>query len=213
MPENRARIIYAISNAILEGEVNEVTAMIEKALQINIYASEILNEAILPATQKVADKFRGADFYIPDVIAASHAIQAGLYLLKPYTKTNSKRAKKIVIGTVEGDIHDIGKNVVILYLHNWAFEVIDLGVDVTVEKFVEAVKMHKPDVLAMSSLLTTTMGEMKNVIEALNKHHLRNSVKVLIGGGPITPGFALSIGADLYARNAQSVVNELKKLG
>jgi len=205
-------IFHKIALSVFSEDENEVTGLIEQALQLNINALDILNTALLPSTKKIFDKFREADFFVPDVILASRAIQAGLFVLKPYIKKSAKKTKTIVMGTVEGDIHDIGKNVVILFLQCHGFEVIDLGVDVTAEKFVASIKEYRPDVVAMSSLLTTTMQEMPNVIEALRKHNLRNSVKVLIGGGPVNQEFALSIGADLYAPNAQATLLALKKI-
>lgn len=212
MKLNYENIFQELLTAIFEGDDNRVTDLIEKAISDKISTSDILDKALLPATKKVIDRYSGADFYIPDVISASHAIQAGLYILKCHTKITPKNSKKIIIGTVEGDAHDIGKNIIILFLKIWSFNVIDLGVDVTAKKFVESVKEFKPDVLAMSSLLTTTMHEMSKVIQALIDNNVRNTLKVLIGGGPVTSEFALSIGADLYASNAQATVQVLQKL-
>lgn len=205
-------LFHQIALSVFSEDENEVTGLIEQALQLNINALDILNQALLPSVKKIFDQFREADFFVPDVILASRAIQAGLYVLKPHIKKNENKSKTIVIGTVEGDIHDIGKNVVVLFLQCNGFNVIDLGVDVTAEKFVAAIKEYRPDVVAMSSLLTTTMQEMPNVIDALHRHNLRNSVKVLIGGGPVNQKFALSIGADIYAPNAQKTLLEIKKL-
>ncbi|MEL7564601.1 MAG: corrinoid protein [Dehalobacterium sp.] len=205
-------IFHQIALSVFSEDENEVTSLIEQALQVNINPLDILNNALLPSAKKIFDKFKEADFFVPDVILASRAIQTGLYMLKPHIKGNTNRSKTIVIGTVEGDIHDIGKNVVVLFLQCNGFNVIDLGVDVTAEKFIESVKIYKPDIVAMSSLLTTTMQEMPNVIDALCKHNIRDSVKVFIGGGPVNREFALSIGADLYAQNAQKALLEIKEL-
>lgn len=132
--------------------------------------------------------------------------------LKPYTKKALKKQEKVVIGTVEGDIHDIGKNIVSLYLNYSGFEIIDVGVNVAPEEFIRSVQKHKPHILGLSALLTTTMGEMERVIDALEKEYLRNTVKVLVGGGPVTREFADYIGADAYASSAREAVSVAKSL-
>jgi 5-methyltetrahydrofolate--homocysteine methyltransferase len=212
MNQSLENLVHQIALAVFSEDENEVTGLIEQALQVNTNALDILNQALLPSAKKIFDKFRESDFFVPDVILASRAIQAGLYVLKPHIKSTGNSSKTIVFGTVEGDIHDIGKNMVILFLQCHGYHVIDLGVDVTAEKFVTAVKKHQPDIVAMSSFLTTTMQEMPNVIDALHKHNLRNSVQVMVGGGPVHQEFALSIGADLYAPNAQKTLLMIKNL-
>ncbi|WP_069589486.1 corrinoid protein [Neomoorella thermoacetica] len=208
----RTQIFQDIISAILRGEANGVLKSINAGLQMAMSADEILEEAMIPATIQTLDKYQGADFYIPDVINASHAIEAGLFALKPYTKKSLQKRKKIVIGTVEGDIHDIGKNLVALSLGYAGFEVVDLGVNVSPAEFVRAVEQHRPEILAMSALLTTTMGEMARVIKALEKHHLRKSVRVLVGGGPVTKEFAESIGADAYGSSAREAISIAQSL-
>lgn len=205
-------ILQDIRTAIITGNAEKVVKAIELCLAINMSAIEILEEAIMPATTEVADKFQGADFYIPDVLLASRAITAGLYALEPYLRAKTKPTKKIVVGTVAGDMHDIGKRVVSLCLSFSGFEVIDLGVDVTARQFIQAIKKHEADLIGMSASLTTTMGEMAVVIEQIYKQNLRHTVKVLVGGGPVTKDFALSIGADGYARNAQDAISVVKNL-
>lgn len=211
MTQNRNHIFSEIISAILNGDANEVVNHTREGIKNSMSAEEILEGAIIPAARQFAERFQGADFYIPEVLLASRAIKASLYALKPLLKSRS-RLKKVVIGTVEGDIHDIGKNLIVIFLQFAGFEVIDLGVDVTAATFLEAVKKHRPDLLAMSALLTTTMGTMANVIELLNMYHLRDQVKVIVGGGPVTQEFAESIGADAYAESPHEVLDALKRL-
>jgi methanogenic corrinoid protein MtbC1 len=207
----RNLILAEIITAILNGQANEAVKFIKAGINISMSAEEILQWAIIPATKQVTDTFQGADFFIPDVLLASRAIKAGLKAIKPLPR-HSARTQRIVLGTVEGDIHDIGKNLVALFLEFAGFEVIDLGVDVTVVAFLQALREHKPDVLAMSALLTTTMGSMSNVIERLHAHHLRDTVKVLVGGGPVTREFAAYIGADAYGENPQETIEIIHEL-
>lgn len=211
MKPSRSYIFREITAAILTGKANDVARLVESGMKMSMSAEEILQQALIPATLEVAERFQGADFYIPDVLLASRAIKAGIHALKPI-KGQSFRGKRIIIGTVAGDIHDIGKNLIALFLEFVGYEVIDLGVDVTAENFIQAVKQYEPDILGMSALLTTTMGEMSNVIETLKAHRLRDRLKVIVGGGPVTKEFAASIGADAYADNpyeAIRVVNDL----
>jgi methanogenic corrinoid protein MtbC1 len=213
LKQNRAQILREITTAILKGDAEKTLAAVEAGLGLQMSATEILEEAIIPATNQIAEKFQGPEFYIPEVLFASHAIKAGLYTLKPLIQNTPKKYNRtVIIGTVEGDIHDIGKNLVTLFLTCAGFEVIDLGVDVTASQFIKAIKQHKPDILALSALLTTTMGEMAVVIEELQRHNLRHTVKVLIGGGPVTEEFATLIGADAYAKDAREAVIVAKGL-
>lgn len=209
---SRSQVFHDIILAIQEGDANGVIKSINLGLEIVMSAEEILDAAIVPGSERVLDKYQGEDFYIPDVINAAHAIEAGLLSLKPYTKKALKKQEKVVIGTVEGDIHDIGKNIVSLYLNYSGFEIIDVGVNVAPEEFIRSVQKHKPHILGLSALLTTTMGEMERVIDALEKEYLRNTVKVLVGGGPVTREFADYIGADAYASSAREAVSVAKSL-
>lgn len=202
----RTEILHNIITSILQGEAKSVQESINLGLKMGMSAEEIVQEAFLPATTKITDKFQGAEFFIADVIFSSHAIEAGLSALKPHINHKVKNPPKIVIGTVEGDLHDIGKNIVAISLGLVGFQIIDLGVSVSAEAFLEAVKQHQPDILAMSALLTTTMGELDKVIATLEKNHLRKSVKVMVGGGPVTREFAKLIGADGYAPSARKAI-------
>jgi len=209
---SRSQVFHAIISAILDGDADGVIKSINSGLQTGMSAEEILDVAMLPASMQILDKYQGENFFIPDVINASHAIEAGLLKLKPYTRKICRKKEKMVIGTVEGDIHDIGKNIVALYLGYSGFEMIDEGVNVAPLEFVRAVEEHRPKILGLSALLTTTMGEMGRVIDALQKHNLRLSVKVLIGGGPVTREFAQQIGADAYAGSAREAIKIARSL-
>lgn len=211
MELKRDLILAEIITAIINGQANEAVKFIKAGIKLSMGAEEILQWAVIPATKQVTDTFQGADFFIPDVLLASRAIKAGLNAIKPLPR-RSARTHKIVLGTVEGDIHDIGKNLVALFLEFAGFEVIDLGVDVMAGAFLQAVREHKPDVLGMSALLTTTMGSMSNVIEQLYIHHLRDAVKVIVGGGPVTQEFATYIGADAYGENPQEAIGIVHEL-
>ena len=207
----RDYILQEIASAILKGQANDAVKFIKAGIKKSMSAEEILQNAIIPATQEVTDNFQGADFYIPDILLAARAIKAGMNALRTIPRRSAQK-QKIVLGTVEGDIHDIGKNLVALFLEFASFEVIDLGYDVTTFAFLQAVKKHKPDVLGMSALLTTTMGSMSNLIEQLHIHHLRDTVKVLVGGGPVTKEFATYIGADAYGENAHEAIELIHKM-
>ncbi len=210
----RNGIFNNIITAVLEGESEQVIALIEWGLKKGISAEAILEVALIPAANKFSEKYKGTDFFIPDVLFITHAISAGFYTLENSgIITNSFNKEKIVLlGTVEGDIHDIGKNIVSLFLQFKGFSVIDLGINIKPHQFAEAIEQHKPHILALSALLTTTLGEMTRVVKYLEKNHLRNSVKIIVGGGPVTKDFADSIGADGFAPNAQQAVQLALKL-
>lgn len=213
MDINRHHVIHKIITAIMDGEAAEVLKLIEYGLKKGMSTEEILEEALIPASRKLADTFQGANFYIPDVLLASRAIKAGTYALKPFLpqKTSSNQIK-VLIGTVEGDIHDIGKNLISMFFEFAGFEVIDLGVNITPLQFMQEVKKHQPDILAMSAILTTTMGSMSETIDLLSQHKLRDKVKILVGGGPVTKEFARSIGADGSVDNPKDAVKMAQKL-
>jgi 5-methyltetrahydrofolate--homocysteine methyltransferase len=161
----------------------------------------------------VGDKFRREEFFIPEVLISAKAMQSGMNILRPkLIEAGAKLAGKIVLGTVKGDLHDIGKNLVGMLMEGAGFEVIDLGIDVPSEKFVEAVKSQKSNILGLSALLTTTMPKMKEVMESLVEAGIRNSVKVMIGGAPVTERFAKDVGADGYAPDAASAVEKAREL-
>ncbi len=196
----------------MKGDAQETVRLIELGLKNNMSSQEIMENILIPASKRIAEEFRGADFYIPDVLFALRPIKTGLTVIKNLSPQVIKYPHKIVCATVAGDIHDIGKSLVTIFLQVNGYDVIDLGVDVPADEILQAVVEHKPAVLALSSLLTTTMGEMANVIETLEKNRLRRSLKVLVGGGPVSDNFAEFIGADGYCPHAPETVNLVKKL-
>ncbi len=209
---NRSTILQELTSTIMKGDTQETVRLIELGLENNMSSQEIMDHVMIPASDRIAEEFRGADFYIPDVLFALRPIKTGLAVLRSHSSAVADNAHKILITTVAGDIHDIGKTMVAIFLQMSGCEVIDLGVDTTATEILQAVVEHKPTVLALSSLLTTTMGEMANVIELLEEKRLRRSIKVIVGGGPVSDNFAEFIGADGYAPNAMEAVGLVKKI-
>jgi len=206
-------MLEELKKAVLEGEDEKAAELTQKALEAGIEPGRILNEALVPAMEIVGKEYEDGKRYVPEMLISAEAMKAAMAVLRPKLVESGVKLKgKVVIGTVEGDLHDIGKNLVAMMLEGAGFEVIDLGVEVTAERFVQAVKEHKPDVLGMSALLTTTMIHMPEVIEALKAAGLRERVKVIVGGAPITREYAEKIGADGYAPDAASAVELVKQL-
>jgi 5-methyltetrahydrofolate--homocysteine methyltransferase len=173
----------------------------------------VLEGGLIAGMNKVGKDFRDGILYIPEVLIAARAMHAGMDILRPLLASSGVKATgKFMIGTVKGDLHDIGKNLVGMMMEGAGFEVVDLGIDTSAEQFVEAVEQNQPELVGLSALLTTTMVQMKVVLEALQEAGLRDSVKVIIGGAPVTEQFALEIGADAYASNASVAVEEAKAL-
>ncbi len=205
--------LEAIYEAVLNGEAEATSDSVSAALAAGIPADKILYQACLPAMEEIGRLFERGEAYVPEMLIAARAMQAGMNLLAPHlSNANYQPAGKVVLGTVPGDLHDIGKNLVGLMLQSSGFEVVDLGTDVSAARFVDAVRNHQPQLIAMSALLTTTMPAMQATVEALHTAGLRDQVKVLIGGAPITPGFAARIGADGFAPDAASAVDLVSKL-
>jgi len=203
-------MLYAF---LSQGKMDEVKKLTQEALKEGESPEVILNQGLIPAMEQIGARFKNGDIYIPEVLIAARAMHAGMDVLKPIlSKSNTPMAGKIVIGTVKGDLHDIGKNLVIMLLEGGGFEVVDLGVDVLSETFLRAVDQHHPHVVAMSALLTTTLPEMKKTIDALKQAGLKGRVKTLVGGAPVTEKFAREIGADGYASDAASAVDKVKQL-
>jgi 5-methyltetrahydrofolate--homocysteine methyltransferase len=199
--------------ALSQGKMDEVRRLTQDALDAGESADAILKEGLIPAMDRIGTRFKNGDIYIPEVLIAARAMHAGLAVLKPIlSKSTSSMAGKVVIGTVKGDLHDIGKNLVIMMLEGGGFEVVDLGIDVSAEKFVEAIKKHQPQVVGMSALLTTTVKEMKNTVQTIENAGLRNQVKTLMGGAPVTERLAKEMGADGYAPDAASAVDVVRWL-
>ena len=202
-----------VYKALSEGNMEEVKKLTQDALNRGESADSILSQGLIKAMDQIGVKFKNCEIYIPEVLIAARAMHAGLGVLKPIlAKTNASAAAKVVLGTVKGDLHDIGKNLVGMMLEGAGFEVIDVGIDAPAEKFVQAAKEKGAQVIGMSALLTTTMMQMKATVEALQAAGLKGRVKTVIGGAPVTDEFAKQIGADGYAPDAASAVNMIKKI-
>jgi 5-methyltetrahydrofolate--homocysteine methyltransferase len=204
-------ILKEIYQNILDGQHTGMEAKVQSALESGIPPKTILDEGMIAAMAEVGRLFEAGEFYVPEMLISARAMQTGLNVLKPHLKeTNVQAAGKIAIGTVKGDLHDIGKNLVAMMLEGAGFEILDLGADVSSEKFVAAA--DSVDVIALSALLTTTMPGMKTVINSLQATGKRDKVKVIVGGAPVTQAYAESIGADGYAPNASRAVTLTKAL-
>jgi 5-methyltetrahydrofolate--homocysteine methyltransferase len=208
--EEFVKKIYA---GILEGQHKQVAADVQAALDAGADPAVLLNQGMIAAMAEVGRLFEIGEYYVPEMLIAARAMQSGLALLKPHlAQADVKSAGKVAIGTVKGDLHDIGKNLVAMMLEGAGFEIKDLGTDVTPEKFVDAVKAEGVNLVALSALLTTTMPNMKTTIEALQAAGVREKVKVMIGGAPVTDSYAQQIGADGYAPDASRAVSLAKSL-
>lgn len=206
-------LLSSIYQAILEGDQLAAREAVQRALEQDVEAEIILKQAMMPAMEQVGFLFEEGEYFVPEMLVAARAMQAGLSLLKPkLVQADVTPTGKVVAGTVKGDLHDIGKNLVCMMLEGAAFEIIDLGTDVPPERFVEAVRSSGAQLVALSALLTTTMPNMKNTIEALQQAGLRGQVKVMVGGAPVTETFARQIGADGYAPDASRAVMLAKSL-
>jgi 5-methyltetrahydrofolate--homocysteine methyltransferase len=206
-------LLQSVYDEVINGNRSAVEAGVRAAMDAGQPVASILNDALIAAMKEVGDRFEREEFYVPEMLIAARAMQTGLTLLKPgLIQAGVPAAGKVVIGTVKGDLHDIGKSLVGMMLEGAGFEVIDLGTDVGPEKFGEAVRTHKPQLVGMSALLTTTMPNMKATLEALEDLGVRSQVKVMIGGAPLTNAYAKEIGADGYAPDASRAVALAKGL-
>lgn len=193
--------------AVLKGKPALALAATNAAIEAGMIPNEIINGCMIPAMEEVGKRFEEGKAFVPELLMAGQAMKKALEVLKPLMVGESSfSAGKIVMGTVQGDLHDIGKNLVASMLEGCGFEVINLGTNVSSQKFIDAVKEHKAQILGMSALLTTTMAYMKEVIDALKEVGLRDQVKVMVGGAPLSESFAESIGADGFSSNANSAV-------
>ena len=200
-----------VSEALQRGDAEKVAELVKQALEENLTPKKILEDGLIKGMSIIGGKFKRNEVYVPEVLIAARAMHAGMDILRPsLVETGVKNIGKVAIGTVKGDLHDIGKNLVKMMLEGGGFEVIDLGTDVSVDEFVGAVKEHQPNIIGMSALLTTTMVNMPEVIKALKAAGLRDKVKVMIGGAPITQNYADQIGADCYSPDAASAVDNAK---
>jgi len=202
-----------LTEALVAMDQKKLTELVQKSLDEGIPAKDILDGALLPGMEIVGERMESGDMFIPEVLMSARAMSAAVQILKPLLGEEDIRAAgKVVIGTVKGDLHDIGKNLVVMMLESAGFEVHNLGVDISPEDFVKAIKEKRPNLLALSALLTTTMSMMKQTIDAVTESGLREQVKVMIGGAPVTQKFADEIGADGYAPDAGSASKLAKAL-
>ena len=202
-----------IADNLIKGKAPEVKQLVQKAIDEGVDVEKVLNEGLVAGMNVVGAKFKANEFYVPEVLIAARAMKAGMGILRPIlAEKNIKGVGTVVLGTVRGDLHDIGKNLVAMMLEGAGFEIIDLGVDVSPEKFIETAKEKKADLVGLSALLTTTMPSMKDVVKAVGDSGLKDKIKVMIGGAPLTQSYADEIGADGYAPDAASAVDEAKQL-
>jgi 5-methyltetrahydrofolate--homocysteine methyltransferase len=207
-----SEILSELSTAVIEGNLDDIEDLTQDALDDGLDAKQILDKGLMPGMDHVGVEFKAGNMFVPEVLRSARAMQASMAILKPLlAESGSKMTGKILLGTVKGDLHDIGKNLVAMMCEGAGFEVKDLGKDIEPEAFVQAVKEFEPDVLGMSALLTTTMRVMEHTIKALEEAGVRDKVKVMIGGAPVTQAFSDQIGADGYASNAASAADLAKK--
>jgi 5-methyltetrahydrofolate--homocysteine methyltransferase len=205
-------VLSKLSTAVIEGNVGEMGSLTQQALGEGMPAQQVLNEGLMPGMDHVGVEFRAGNMFVPEVLRSAKSMQASMDILKPLlAQADVKMAGKVLLGTVKGDLHDIGKNLVAMMCEGAGFEVIDLGKDVDPETFVQAVKEHEPEIVGMSALLTTTMRSMESTIKAIEEAGLRDKVKIMIGGAPVTKEFSEQIGADGYAANASTAAEMAKK--
>ena len=201
-------ILNEICTLLQQGRAPKLNELITQALDMGINAQEILEKALLPGMSIIGEKFKNNEIFVPEVLISARAMNAGTEILKPHLVSEGVKSKGVaVIGTVKGDLHDIGKNLVKLMLEGKGLEVIDLGVDVAPETFIEKATEHNADIICCSALLTTTMAEMKNVVDKVKESPIAGKVKVMIGGAPVSQSFCESIGADYYTADAASAAD------
>ena len=197
-----SRIYERLATAVLAGNHDKTPGLVQRALNKDLEPKAILDHGLVPGMNEVGLRFKHGEMFVPEVLMSADAMQAGLAILRPHLiASGAKLIGKIVMGTVQGDLHDIGKNLVGMMCEGAGFEVINLGFNVSPQKFVEAIKVHQPDIIGMSALLTTTMRAMGHTINAISEAGLRNQVKIMVGGAPVDEAFAERIGADGYGSN------------
>jgi len=203
----------SLAQIVINGDFGGAKSLTQKMIDNGVDPLDIINQGLMTGMNVVGVRFKAGDMYVPEVMMSARAMSTGIELVKPLiADKDMPTAGKVVIGTVKGDLHDIGKKLVVMMMESAGFEIIDIGVDIDPATFVKAVKEHNPQVIGMSALLTTTMLSMKDTIDALKKEGLRDSVKIIIGGAPITQGFADQIGADGYAPDAAAATELCRRL-
>jgi len=205
--------IQAVYDAVLKGAMADTSGFVQEAIDAGLEADVILKEGLIAAMSEIGHKFETGEAYVPEMLISAKSMKFGLELLRPHlVAADVQPVGKVIIGTVQGDLHDIGKNLVAMMMEGAGFEVIDLGADVKPEKVIEAIEEHKPDIVAMSALLTTTMGNMKTVITKMEDAGVNNEIRVMIGGAPVTQDYADEIGADGFGIDASQAAKVAKKL-
>ncbi len=208
-----SEILSRISQSIIEGNVDDMVDLTEDALDDGIPAQDILDKGLMAGMDYVGAEFKAGNMFVPEVLRSARAMQTAMDVLKPeLAKSGARRTGKVLLGTVKGDMHDIGKNLVGMMCEGAGFEVKDIGKDIDPDAFVQAVRDYKPDIVGMSALLTTTMRSMGHTVKALEEAGLRDQVKVIIGGAPVTQAFADQISADGYAPNAAAAADLARRL-
>jgi 5-methyltetrahydrofolate--homocysteine methyltransferase len=202
-----------LTERLIDGQADEVGRLTRLALDDGLEPLEVLNRALIPGMDEVGRRFKDGEMYVPDVLISARAMRAGMDVLRPLlAQSDVPSLGTVILGTIQGDLHDIGKNLVGIMMEGAGFEVIDLGVDVSPEQFVQAAREHRARIIGMSALLTVTMMGMKRVIEDLQAEGLRQGIVAMVGGAPVTPAFAEEIGADGYAHDAVSAVATAREL-
>lgn len=202
-----------IKETLLIGDGTKLTELVQRAVDLNVPANEILNDALIAGMDIVGERMENGDMFIPEVLRAAQAMRQSLEILKPLlSEEDSAGIGKVALDTVKGDLHDIGKNLVKVMLEAAGFEVVDMGVDITPDAFVETIRTEKPNIVALSALLTTTMPMMQQTIRSIEESGMRKSVRIIVGGAPVSQGFADEIGADGYAPDAGSASKLAKSI-
>ncbi|MBI4553327.1 MAG: corrinoid protein [Candidatus Latescibacteria bacterium] len=203
----------AIANNLIAGQAPKVKALVEQAVQEGTHVGDILQQGLIKGMSVIGQRFKNNECYVPEVLIAARAMKAGMEIIRPLlAEAHVEPVGTVVIGTVKGDLHDIGKNLVAMMLEGAGFQVVDLGVDVSPQQFIDAAKQHGAQIIGMSALLTTTMTSMKTTIEAIKASGLEGQVRTIIGGAPVTQAYAEEVGADGYARDAASAADKAKEL-
>ena len=206
-------ILETIKRMVIDGKFNDIEQEVQRAVDAGTDLNRLINDALIVAMDIVGKRFADGEIYVPEMLVSATTMKRGLNIIKPLLQSGETENRgTIVMGTVKGDLHDIGKNLVTMMMEGAGFKIIDLGVDVKIDNLVETLKKEKADILGLSALLTTTMPEMQNVIEVLKREGLRDHVKVIVGGAPIDQGFAAKIGADGYGKDAVAAVQLARRL-
>ena len=208
-----SEIFERLSTAVLEGDADKTQKLIERGLKKGLSPKELLDNGLIVGMDEVGARFKRADMFIPEVLMSADSMTAGMQLLRPLLEeSGAEMVGTIIMGTVKGDLHDIGKNLVSMLCEGGGFEVIDIGFNVEPSKFIDSIKQHQPQIVGMSAMLTTTMRAMGQTIKAIEEAGLRDQVKVMVGGAPVDKEFAVAIGADGYGSNAPSGADMAKQL-